>query len=95
MHAVTKQLAEEDVENEVATRRKDIEKALPNLIALRSMVRAHTETFNEACKSVALMTGMEASVLKTYVNALEADKREEYEKKTDQLTFLFEEIKGQ
>lgn len=52
-----------------------------------------TDSFNDACKAVAIKAGIEPNVLSSYITARVKDTLEKQQKKSDQMALLFEEIK--
>jgi len=69
-----------------------LKQALNNLEDLCTMKVAAAEAFNEAVKAVAKKTGMDKAVLSSYITARVKNKLEDFEKKQEQMEFLFEGI---
>lgn len=64
--------------------------AMGELEALWRAKQSTSEQFTEACAAVALKAGLDASVVKTYVNVRCRDKLETGKRKVEQLSLVFD-----
>jgi rRNA processing protein Krr1/Pno1 len=72
----------------------EIRAAVDELQNLCHVKIAAAETFATTCKAVAERSGINPSVLATFINAIAKDKLRENQKKAEQLSLLFEEIEA-
>ena len=70
----------------------EIRAAIPELEAACNRKIDASENFANLCKLVALKSGIDASVLSTYINAVCNETLAKKENQANQLTLLFEEM---
>ena len=85
LHALTKGLS-------LGIKISEIKAACPELEAACNRKIDAAENFANLCKLIALKSGMDASVLSTYITAVCNETLEKKEKQAEQLTLLFEEM---
>lgn len=70
----------------------EIRDSMPQLEAACNAKIEVSETFADLCKLVALKTGVDASVLSTYITAVCKDTLNKKQQQVEQLQLLFDEL---